>query len=94
MFVRLMKTKRTEKERSVLFKRREKNAKNVPFFLKERKRKQRMEHSFEKKGCPTLQKFKKIYPITTKSPPALRIRPVDHFQWVQDQQALDSVIVA
>ena len=33
-----MKTKRTEKERSVLFKRTEKYAKNVPFFLKERKR--------------------------------------------------------
>ena len=42
------------KERSVLFKRMEKNAKNGTFFLKERKRTQRMERSFEKNGCPTL----------------------------------------
>ena len=51
-----MKTKRTEKECSVLFKRMEKNAKNIPFFLKEWKRAQRTECSFEKNGCPTLQK--------------------------------------
>ena len=42
------------KARSVLFKRTEKNAKNGTFFLKERKRTQRMERSFEKNGCPTL----------------------------------------
>ena len=46
MFVRLMKTKRTEKERSLLFKRTEKNTKNVPFFLKEQERTQRTERSF------------------------------------------------
>ena len=49
-----MKTKRTEKERSVLFKRTEKNGKNGTFFYKERKRTERTERSFEKNGCPTL----------------------------------------
>ena len=46
--------KKNGKERAVLFKRTEKNAKNGTFFLKERKRTQRTERSFEKKGCPTL----------------------------------------
>ena len=48
-----MKTKRTgkeRKERSVLLKRTEKNAKIVPFFYKERKRTQRSERSFIKNG--------------------------------------------
>ena len=33
----------------------EKNAKIGTFFYKERKRTQRLERSFEKNGCPTLQ---------------------------------------
>ena len=53
----------------------EKNAKNVPFFYKERKKPQRTPHSyikngkerknvafFQKNGCPTLQPFP-AYPI-------------------------------
>ena len=43
-----MKTKRTEKERSVLFKRTEKNGKNRMFFYKEQKRTERTERSFIK----------------------------------------------
>ena len=42
-----MKTKRTEKERSILFKRTEKNG---TFFYKERKRTERTERSFIKNG--------------------------------------------
>ena len=33
----------------------EKNGKNGTFFYKERKRTERMEHSYEKNGCPTLK---------------------------------------
>ena len=42
------------KDRSVLLKRTEKNAKIGTFFLKEGKKMQRTERSFEKNGCPTL----------------------------------------
>ena len=42
--------KERKKERSVLLKRTEKNGKNGTFFYKDRKRTERTEHSFIKKG--------------------------------------------
>ena len=52
-----MKTKRTEKECSVLFKKTEKNAKNVPFFLKERKRTNILLKRTDAKPCIFLAKM-------------------------------------
>ena len=56
-YIHFIKNGKERKERNVLlkgWKRTEKNGKNGTFFMKERKRTERMERSFEKNGCPTL----------------------------------------
>ena len=61
LFHSFIKNWKVRKDRSVLLNRREKNAKIVPFFYKELKRTQRSFRSFEKNGCPNLQKLQYLF---------------------------------